>query len=357
MLLHADQKQWITTIVNIASTILNTVVSVILISVGYGIHIVKLGSAVVFVIGPVFLHIYTKNKYRLVKVKEANHDLIKQRWDALGHEIANFVNNNTDIMVLTVFSSLGNVSVYTVYHMVIASIRKVINNFVTSFGSAFGDMHARGQIELMHSNLRIYELIIFSLVSIIYSVTFVMITPFAIIYTKGVDDVSYYQPLFAFVFTLSGAFNCYRIPYETIVKALGHYKQTRNGSFAEAVINIVVSIAFVIKFGLVGVAIGTLAATVFRTFQFSIYLGKNILKRSIAVFLKHLLISLIIFSIVIFVDRVVEFNVRNIYSWLLKAGAFTFIAIIITIAFNLIFYRTDMLILIKKIKSVFKRNK
>ena len=108
---------------------------------------------------------------------------------------------------------------------------------------------------------------------------------------------------------------------------------------------------------MVGVAIGTLAATVFRTFQFSIYLGKNILKRSIAVFLKHLLISLIIFSIVIFVDRVVEFNVRNIYSWILKAGAFTFIAIIITIAFNLIFYRTDMLLLIKKMKSVFKHNR
>lgn len=66
-----------------------------------------------------------------------------------------------------------------------------------------------------------------------------------------------------------------------LVDAAGHFKQTRNGAIFEAFLNVIVSVTLVIKFGLIGVTIGTFCALLFRTLQYSIYASKNILQRNI----------------------------------------------------------------------------
>lgn len=354
MVLNADQRQCITLAFNMAGTIINTISSVIIIKLGGGIHAVKLGSAFIFVLSPIVLSAYTKKRYHINTAIKGEIDLISQRWDAVGHEVANFINNNTDIMVLTIFSTLGEVSVYTVYHYVIRSIRSVVVNFITGFGAAFGNMYAKGEYKLMHKNLKIYELIVFSLVSIIYSVTFVMITPFTVLYTSGVKDVSYFRPVFGIILTLAGAFSCYRIPYETIVKAVGHYKQTRNGAFTEAIINIVVSVACVIKFGLVGVAIGTLLAAFFRTFQYAIYLGKNVLQRSIGIFLGHILVSLGISTITYCLSEFYMQPITNVGEWIVYAIITTIISIILTVIMDLLLYKDSFYEMLGKLKRIVK---
>lgn len=68
------------------------------------------------------------------------------------------------------------------------------------------------------------------------------------------------------------AYGCYsiRLPYNTMVLAAGHYKETQLSAIIEAVLNIGISVIFVFRFGLYGVAIGTLVAMVYRTSVFSI---------------------------------------------------------------------------------------
>ena len=232
-LLSADQKDYITTTLEIVTTVLNTLVAVILINNNCSLHIVKLGSSLVNIIPPVFLYVYCHKKYHLHNV-EPKEDKIPQKWDAAAHEVASFINNNTDVVILTLFSNLLEISVYTVYHYVIANIKKIVTKFTVGFGSAFGDMYARNEIDLMHQNLSIFELIIYSFTSILYSVTLVMMIPFVIIYTHGVTDVNYVRPLFSLVLVIGGVFNCFRVPYRVITIAAGHYKQTRNGAIAEA---------------------------------------------------------------------------------------------------------------------------
>lgn len=349
MVLYADQRHSIPSLVNMGMTVLNTVVSVILIKLGQGIHIVKLGSSFVYVLGPLFYYGYVKKKYHIDTSVHGDRDYLSQRWDAFGHEVANFVNNNTDIMVLSVFSSLGNVSVYTIYNYVIFNITKVFDMFVTGFGSAFGNMYALKEYDLMKTNLRIYELLVYSLVSIIYSVTFVMITPFVMVYTKGVVDAQYHQPVFAGVLTLASAFNCLRTPYQSIVTAVGHFKQTRNGAFIEAGINIVVSIACVIKYGLVGVAIGTLVSMIYRTFRFGIYLSKNILPRSIFEIIKHILVACFVLLSTLFCSRFYLVHIENYWQWALYALLTTVVAIVATLISDFIFYYKDLKTLVRKL--------
>lgn len=355
MLLSAGQKQWVTACVNIGAIIANTVIASVLILLGASIHMVKLGSAFVYVVSPIIINAYTRRKYKIDKTVAVKTDLLKQRWDAVAHEVANFINSNTDIILLTVFAGLGSVSIYSVHYLVINSLRKVVTHFISGFGAAFGDMYAKGENALLNKNLRLFELIVFSLVSIIYSVTFVMLTPFVMVYTHGVTDVNYYQPLFAFIITLAGAFSCMRIPYETIVKSAGHYKQTRNASIMEAVINVTVSIACVIKWGLVGVAIGTLAAAVYRTVLYASYMSKNVAKRSIGIFVQRLVTTGFVFAGTILLSQLYSTVADTAGQWITGAFITTAIAVALTALLDLIFFWSDVISFGQKIRNVVRR--
>ena len=72
------------------------------------------------------------------------------------------------------------------------------------------------------------------------------------------------------------------------------YKRQAKSAYIEAAINIILSVAFVIKFGLVGIAVGTLVGMSYRMLYFVWYISHNILKRSVTKFIKRLGISSLI---------------------------------------------------------------
>ncbi|MCM1114001.1 MAG: polysaccharide biosynthesis C-terminal domain-containing protein [Clostridium sp.] len=355
-LFEADQRQYVLMLAQTFSTILNTLLAAILIYAGAGIHIVKLGSALAFSINPIFIFIYAKRKYKIDKTVKPDNSAIAQRWDAFAQSVAYFIHNNTDVILLTFFTNTKEVSVYTVYNYVIFNIRNVISTFVTGFGAAFGNMLAKGEQKLIETNLKIYELIIFGTTSIIYTTAGIMIVPFALLYTSGVNDVNYSRPVFALLITIAGAFSCFRIPYQTIVEAAGHFKQTKNGAIFEAVLNITISLIFVTKLGLIGVAIGTLAATVFRSFQYAMYLSKHIVKRNIMIFVSHILVNAAV-AVITFViaTYLFTFDTPNFAWWVLKAFLVVITSAIISFIIHFVFYRKDIIALKNKAVLLIKK--
>ena len=70
----------------------------------------------------------------------------------------------------------------------------------------------------------------------------------------------------------------------------------------EAVLNLMTAVALVLKFGLVGVAVGTLVAMVYRTCYLAWYISRNVINRSLWAFAKHLCVDAC--SIALFVGLV-----------------------------------------------------
>ncbi len=357
-LLSADQKDYITTSLEILTTILNTIVAVILMNNNMSLHIVKLGSSLVNLITPLFLYFYCHRKYNLIRDVHPEEDKIPQKWDAAAHEVASFINNNTDIVILTMFSNMKEISVYTVYHYVISNLKKIVTRFTVGFGAAFGDMYARNEIDNMHKNLGIFELIIYSFTSVLYSVALAMMLSFVSIYTKGVNDVNYIRPMFSLVLILGGIFNCFRVPYRAITIAAGHYRQTRNGAILEAIINITVSVVCVLLYGLIGVAIGTLFAMAFRTFQYVLYLSENIMYRKVSYFVKHALLCFAIIAVVYFAAQLyLPQQIANWTVWIIYAAITTVFAIALTLITDYLFYKEDLMNFIYKIKGIIIRKR
>lgn len=354
-LFEADQRLYVWPTINIFTTILNTVLAAIFIKLGGGIHLVKLGSAIAFSLNPLIIWLYAKKEYKIDKTVPPNHEVLKQKWDAFAQAVAFFIHNNTDVIILTIFTNVKEVSVYTVYSYVTTNIRTVINTFVTGFGAAFGDMLAKNETELIKKNLKLYEMIIFTLTTVICTTTAIMIVPFVMVYTHGVNDIDYSRPAFAIIATIASAFACFRLPYQTIVEAAGKFKETRNGAIFEAALNIIISIVLVNKLGLVGVAIGTLFATVFRSIQYSIYLSKKLVQRSSFIFFGHIFVSGLAAGITYLASHfLLTFDTPNYLWWAIKSAIVAVIAAVATLSTNIIFFKNETIMLIQKLVSMAK---
>lgn len=348
VLVQADQRRYITSFLQIGTVVLNAIMVVVFIKLGATIHILKLATSLIYVLRPIVLNIYVKRKYSIDKKAKPDNEAVSQRWDGLGHHIAYFVNLNTDVVILTVFSkissslALAEVSVYTVYYSVVNGIMKVASSLSAGTEAALGDMIARKEYDNLNKKFNLYEFISFNLVTVLFTCAGLLIVPFMQVYMKGVSDANYIRPLFGYILVIANAMYSIRIPYHSVVYAAGHYRQTCNGAFAEAGINIVVSAVLVYFFGIVGVAIGTLVAMTFRTVQYVFYLQKNILKRSVKFFFKRLAISalaVVVSSLI--VHFVPQFGSGGYLGWALYACAVGIIVLAVTCLTDLVFCRKD----------------
>ncbi len=364
VLIHADQKRYVASFLQIFTIILNAILVVIFASFGASVHWLKLGTAAVYVLRPIVLNIYVKRKYQLDKTAKPDTDAIKQRWDGLGHHIAYFVNLNADVVILTLVSkissafSIAEVSVYTVYHAVVYGIVSITSSFSTGMEAGFGNMIAKGEKENLNKKFGLYEFIYYSIVTVTFTCAGILILPFIKVYTSGISDVNYIRPAFAYIIVCAYAAYALRSPYNTLTLAAGHYKQTRNGAFAEAAINVVVSVVCVFIWGIVGVAIGTLAAMVFRTVQYAWYLSKNILQRRFTVFIKRICLALLIsVSSVFAMSFLPKVTVDSYFTWVLYAIETVVVVIIFTSIFSILFSKTDLIDTVKYIKTTFLKRK
>ena len=358
MIIQADQRQYVASTVKITTTILNTIIAAVLIKSGATIHVVKLGSAIVFAFNPIVMYAYVHKKYGIIRGIAPNDAAIKQRWDAFAHQIAGFVRSNTDIIILTIFSNFKEISVYTIYYMVASGIRRIVITFSGGMEAAFGNMIAKGEGAALKRNVRIYEFIVFSAASAMFTTAALLIVSFVALYTKGVSDVNYTRPAFAYIICIAEFLFCIRLPYQAAVQAAGHYRQTRNGSIFEAILNITISLALAKPFGIMGVAIGTLCAMLFRTAQYAIYMSKHIVVRGIWEFIKRFTISIFNSAAIVLVVRIMPlYDAIDYFGWVCNGFIVFGVAIVITVLIGTMVYRKDMLSVITMLKNLLSRKR
>lgn len=356
LFLNANQKGYIVSNIQIVTTILNAIFVVALVKIGCNIQIVKLASVTIFVLRPILQYIYIKKKYN-INLKEADSNYkLKQKWDGLAQHIASVVHSNTDIAVLTILSNLKEVSVYSVYLLVVNGIKNLTLSLRNGIDALFGDIMAKEEKKLLNKGFRIYELFYFTIITIIFTCTLVLIVPFVSVYTRGIVDINYSRPLFGFLIVLAEFVDCIRLPYGTLIYSAGKFKETRIGAWIEAGLNIGISIILVIKYGIVGVAIGTLVAMTVRTIEFIIFTSKNILERNIIESIKRIVIIVlqVIFIYIIKFVILDKFIVNTYLEWVILAVVTGLITILVVGITNIIIYKNDFkeaLNILSKIKN------
>jgi len=143
-----------------------------------------------------------------------------------------------------------------------------------------------------------------------------------------------------------------RLPYSSITLAAGHFKETRKGAWIEALCNIIISICLVFKYGIIGVAIGTIVAMSIRTIEYIYHTNKYILKRNAWKSWGKILLVIIETLICIYISHCISYlDNNNYFNWIINAIMVTFYVSIVTITINILFFKKDFKSIIKQLKK------
>jgi len=339
LLLQADQRLYIVNNLQTAALIINIAATLILVRLGIDVLLLRLIFVAIFLLRPFGITLYVKKRYKLDKAAPPDNDAIAQRWDGFWHHIAYFMHRNTDVTILTVFSSFEEISVYSIYLSVVTAIQGIVISISGSVTAALGNIYAGGDKKELEKLFSGYETFIFCAATVLFSVTAAMIVPFVRVYTMGVEDANYERELFAVILVFAEYLYVLRLPYNNMALAAGFFKDTRNGAFVEVAINIGLSLILVKPLGITGVAVGTACAMAYRTFDFVRFLRHRILERPYGFFFKNLIISLLVSGAVYAFGKLIAsvIAIDSYMAWVGAAAIVGVMSLVLTLAANALF--------------------
>lgn len=321
IVLQANQKNYIISIVMGTTLLLNLGFTLISIYVYPSIHILKLFNTILFFLQPIIYNYYVKKYFAIVKGKKPDQELLRNRWSGFFQNLTYFITMNTDMIVITFFAGLLEVSVYSIYMLVLNAIRQLITSAAGGYQSALGKVIAQNNESLLAESFSKFYKATSNISIGLFGVTMILIVPFVTLYTKGINDINYSRQMFSIIIILSQLVFCIREPYRLLVVSAGRFRDTNFGAILESILNLIISVILVNVMGLTGVAIGTLISVIYRYVYFLVYVRKHMIKYNVRKLLLQNSIYLIEIFIFILLTQTLELSWITSFKLFVVAGA------------------------------------
>lgn len=343
LLLVADQKAYIQYVAQTIAIIINTIACYTLITFDCSVQIVYGMTSLIFFLQPYAIHLYIKKYYALDRKIHYDVEPIKQKWNGVAQHVAAVILSGSDTVVLTIFSTLVNVSIYAIYFLPMSGARLVIMSMISGIEALIGNLWAKQDLRELRKVFAWTEWLIHTGTTLIFTLTAILIVPFVQVYTHGVSDANYIQPLFGILLVAANSGHCLRLPYNIMILAAGHYKQTQHNYIIAAVMNIVISIIGVKQFGLIGVTLGTMAAMVYQTVWMAWYNSKNFIQWPMRKFFKQMVVNAVSAASIFIVTGYFTLTGVSYLEWIVLAIKVTACGIFVALLVNYIFYKEFVL--------------
>ncbi|MCC5450091.1 lipopolysaccharide biosynthesis protein, partial [Clostridium perfringens] len=188
----ANQKAYVLNIIQIIATIISNIVRIVLIFMNCNILLVQLVFGIVSLLKIILIYLYIKKEYRWIDFnRKPNYKALEKRWSALVHQIAGLVVNGSSVIIISMFCGLEEASIYSLYNLIFSTITNFMWIFANSVTPSFGNLIVTESDNIIKDTYLKFESLFFMFVFIIYSTTYIMITPFIYLYTKNISDISY----------------------------------------------------------------------------------------------------------------------------------------------------------------------
>lgn len=315
------------------------------------------GVDIVLVMGLGFLASLTQTGYYLYYIRRNYRWLdlsvtpdwkaVEQKNYVLVHQVSQLVFQNTDVLILTVFSGLTVVSVYSVYKMVVSAISQLIYQLSESFLFILGQEYARDR-KRYEQVLDLFDAAYTAASFTLLTVTYLLYPSFIDLYTQGVTDARYADLWLPLLFVAIEILSSCRRAAQNTIDVAGHFRETAPRAAAEAIINLAVSLLLVRSLGIYGVLLGTAAALLYRTNDIILYANRRILARSPGKAYRLYLGHLAVFAAVVWLTRIVPVPAGG---WLLFVGE----GVLFTAAAAAVYGAVSLLLTPELRRAVWKR--
>lgn len=338
ILLIADQKQYIVSNVYTQGTVINTILSVVLIILNASILWVELAATFAYLVRMLLLIKQVHMLYPYLNLHVIDDEfVIKDSKEAFLYKFSDIIINYVPMTFVAFICGYTNASIYTVYNLVFSAIVMIVNIFSSGLSPSFGNQIAQNEYDGFKRSFKGYNFAFRTIAFFFYTCSAVLIVPFISVYIQNTDGVNYLLPEVGSMFAINGIMRAIRTPYITLVDAIGNYRDNIRDSYLEVILNVVISFAFTLKYGLIGVLLGGSISAMIRSLQFLLSIYKVALKTSPRKELFVIFVNFVIgIGIYILFDGI---TVKNYISWVGNAVVVSVVTGCILLAINCIMDR------------------
>lgn len=348
-LLTASQELYVISISSIIYQIVFVCIMLVLSIAGCDILTVRIVALSAVSIRSIILILYTKKKhpyinYKAIPIKK---DLNK-RWDALYLQILGAIRNGAPIILATCFTDLIQVSIFTVYNLIVSGIAGLTGIFTNGLSASFGEIIAKKEDGLLKKTYSEFETAFYLISVILFGVSVIMILPFVNLYTKGVHDANYSDNLLAFLIVLNSFFYSLQTPQGMMIISAGHYKETRVQVTIQGAIAIFIGVILAPKFGLYGILCASILSNLYRMIDLIFYVPKKIVNNQWYFTMGRMGMACIEFFICVLLALYLPTEIYCWWDWIKMATIVTFVVSAMAISTTFIFDSKNMRNLINR---------
>ena len=302
-MLYADQKEYITNIIHMGYTIIVNTMQLTFLSFTHDYYLYLIIKVIMRLVENIVISSYVNRRYsylldnNVTKLDSKTEKDIFQKIKALFfHKIGGFIVSGTDNIIISKYLGLVTVGLYSNYYMIINAVQTVINHIIQATRASVGNLlvteSKKKQFDIFNK-IRFVNFWISCFSSICI---FIIMDSFITIWIgyKFVLPTKVLLVLVINFFIVSS-----RSTYGAFKEAAGIFYEDRFVPIIESLLNIVLSIIFVKKFGLMGVFMGTVASgLVLWCYSYPKYVYKNLFGRSYYDYIKETIYYLIVFVLI-----------------------------------------------------------
>ena len=353
-LLTADQKTYVISLTSIVQWTVYTVIIVIFTALKCNVILTRAIALLAIFVRTLLLVAYCKRRYRYLDYSVLpNTDALNRRWSALYLQILGMIRSSGPVVLLTLVSrNLQLISIYTIYNIVIAGIQMIMGVFYSGLTASFGDVIAKGETGILRRAYGEFETLFYYVCGVVYSLSFALITPFVRIYTAGVTDADYIQPVWAALFVLNTMLYSMRVPQGMLVISAGMFRETRAQSTLEGAILLLCGGVFCHFYGMTGLLIGMLLSNVYRTIDLTVFVPRCITLTPIWNTVKQYLIIAAGLCASLWLTHRAAFlgSIDSYLTWFVAAVKMGILTVYIFALFHALFNRKDWPEIFRRVK-------
>ena len=358
-LLYADQKQYITVLID---TVTNTIFTVIRMLV-----IVYMQSYVAYLvlqltqtlISNLFVYMVTNKYYpylreKIIKPYDKMPELVGNVKNVIIGKIGGVVYNSTDNILISKFVGVIAVGYMTNYYTIKTMIKTIVTSVTEPIRPMIGNyIREYKDVSKSYQLFLSYTFIRFFIANIVTVGVLVMFNPFIDLWLGEEYTLSMLIPT---LIAIDMFIDIVHGPTWEYINVLGLFKNDRNMSYGGAIINLATSIVFVMFMGTPGVLLGTVIAQCYYWIARASIVFRQYFKEGIVRYIK----CIVAYILVTTVDTVIMLFLR--YRLMPKTTIFMFVILCVismaisVISICLIWGRTEEFILmVNMVKKILVR--
>ena len=161
--------------------------------------------------------------------------------------------------------------------------------------------------------------------------------------------IGVFGAVFAALLCVAYMIYCYRLPFNTMILSAGHYRNTQGIYIVSAVINLVLSVFAVRRWGLIGVTIGSMSAMLYQLLFMAYYVIKKLQVYSVRQLAKQVVFDLMTIMFALYATSIFPAVSSSWVEWIVLAVKNAVVIGVCVVTMNVVFYNKQSVQMLKKV--------